>query len=71
MYANDEVERRGNAATSIEAALSQSSTPSLAHLRCDPRDRSNRWLGNKVRSRLRAYLTLELLRTSDTDEFSR
>jgi hypothetical protein len=27
---NDEVERRGNAATSIEAALSQSSTPSMA-----------------------------------------
>ena len=33
---NDEVERRGNALVTNEAALSQSSTPSLAHRRCDP-----------------------------------
>ena len=34
---NDEVERRGVALTRNEAALSQSSTPSLAHRRCGPR----------------------------------
>ena len=34
---NDEVERRGNASTSNEAHLSQSSTPSLAHRSCGPR----------------------------------
>src|ERR1700722_15348544 len=33
---NDEVERRGVAPTQNEAALFQSSTPSLAHRRCDP-----------------------------------
>src|ERR1700730_17957546 len=31
---NDEVERRGNALPANEAALSQSSIPSLAHRRC-------------------------------------
>src|SRR5258707_11011011 len=41
---NNEVERRGNASTTNEAALSQSSTPSLAHRRYYPRDRSNRLL---------------------------
>jgi hypothetical protein len=45
---NDEVERRGIALTSIEAALSQSSIPSLAYRRCDPRDRSNRLLDVEV-----------------------
>jgi len=44
MAPNDEVERRAVAPTLIEAALSQSSTPSLAHRRLSPRDRSNRWL---------------------------
>ena len=38
---NDEVERREVAPATNEDALSQSSTPSLAHRRCDPRDRSN------------------------------
>src|SRR5882724_104683 len=33
----DEVERRGIAPTQIEAALSQSSIPSLAQRSCDPR----------------------------------
>ena len=42
---NDEVERRGVAPAKNEARLSQSSTPSLAHRRLSPRDRSNRWLG--------------------------
>jgi hypothetical protein len=41
---NDEVERRAVAPTSIEADLFQSSTPSLAQRRCNPRDRSNRLL---------------------------
>jgi len=41
---NDEVERRGVAAPTNEAALSPSSTPSLAQRRRDPRDRSNRLL---------------------------
>jgi hypothetical protein len=41
---NDEVERRGFASTRNEAALSQSSTPSLAHRSYFPRDRSNRLL---------------------------
>ena len=36
MPSNDEVERRGTAATN-EADLSRSSTPSLAHRRCAPR----------------------------------
>src|ERR1700737_192949 len=34
---NDEVERRGDAAPTNEADLSQSSTPSLAHRSCNPR----------------------------------
>src|SRR5713101_8062440 len=34
---NDEVERRGGAPTANEADLSQSSTPSLAHRKCDSR----------------------------------
>src|SRR5260221_9617691 len=37
MSLNDEVERRGFALPLIEAALSRSSTPSLAHRRRDPR----------------------------------
>src|SRR5258708_19014232 len=36
MSSNDEVERRGNAPTSIEADLSQSSTASLSQRRCGP-----------------------------------
>jgi hypothetical protein len=36
MAHNDEVERRGVAPTCNEADLSQSSTPSLVHRRCDP-----------------------------------
>jgi hypothetical protein len=39
---NDEVERRAVASPSSEAALSQSSTPSLASPKMLPRDRSNR-----------------------------
>jgi hypothetical protein len=34
---NDEVERRGASPASNEGTLSQPSTPSLAHRRCDPR----------------------------------
>jgi hypothetical protein len=34
---NDEVERRGASPASNEGTLSQSSIPSLAHRRCDPR----------------------------------
>jgi hypothetical protein len=44
--ANDEVERRGASLASNEGTLSQSSTPSLAHRKRDPRDRSNRLLGD-------------------------
>jgi hypothetical protein len=44
---NDEVERRGFAATLIEGSLSRSSNPSLAPRRCDPRDRSNRLLDGR------------------------
>jgi hypothetical protein len=44
---NDEVERRGTAATN-EADLSRSSTPSLAHRRYYSRDRSNRLLEGRV-----------------------
>jgi hypothetical protein len=42
---NEEAERRAAAPASNEDALSQSSTPALAHRRRDPRDRSNRLLG--------------------------
>ena len=42
---NDEVERRGCARTTNGGTLSQSSTPSFAHRRCCPRDRSSRLLG--------------------------
>jgi len=41
---NDQVERRAVAPTQNEAGLFQSSTPSLAHRRRYPRDRSNRLL---------------------------
>ena len=47
MAANDEVERRGVAQTPNKAHLSQSSTLSLAHRSCDPRDRSNRLLDER------------------------
>jgi hypothetical protein len=52
---NDEVERRGGAPTANEAALFQSSIPSLAHRRHQPRDRSNRLLADQsVIFRMRA-----------------
>ena len=44
MASNDQVERRAGAPALIEDALSQSSTPSLAHRRFDTRVRSNRLL---------------------------
>jgi len=42
---NEEAERRAVAQSHNEADLFQSSTPSLAHRRRNPRDRSNRLLG--------------------------
>jgi hypothetical protein len=45
LRSNDEVERCGDAQSHNEADLSQSSIPSLADRRCNPRDRSNRLLG--------------------------
>jgi len=44
LVANDEVERRAAAPLRNEDALSQSSTPSLAHRSPNTRDRSNRLL---------------------------
>lgn len=48
VMSNDEVERRGVALSSNEVDLSRSSTLSLAHRRCCPAIRSNRWLGIKA-----------------------
>ena len=51
---NDEAERRGNAPTSNEAALSQSLTSSLA-IEAAARDRSSRLLGPNLAQPLNAY----------------